>query len=166
MSTRVELLELRFQHSAKFWIAIIFAIGLIVRVSLILLTLHNIDFARAIEAEPYKIALSLVNNGTYADAYGHGVGPTAHTAPLLPIILAIIINVAGVGLAADEPLGERRMPLKRVRPLLKPEELFRGQFAPEFFGFFRGLLIERPVFVQAFHMGAARKLTARWINVS
>jgi ABC-type multidrug transport system fused ATPase/permease subunit len=99
MSTRVELLELRFQHSAKFWIAIIFAIGLIVRVSLILLTLHNIDFARAIEAEPYKIALSLVNNGTYADAYGHGVGPTAHTAPLLPIILAIIINVAGVGLA-------------------------------------------------------------------
>jgi hypothetical protein len=47
-------------------------------------------------AEPYSIALSLARNGTYADAFGQGVGPTT---PILPIILAIIIRVAGVGLA-------------------------------------------------------------------
>jgi hypothetical protein len=79
--------------------ATIFAIGLVVRVSLILLTQHNTDPAQMDLVEPYRIAKSLANNGTYADVFGHGVGPTAHTAPLLPMILAIIIKVAGVGLA-------------------------------------------------------------------
>jgi hypothetical protein len=49
--------------------------------------------------EPYAIALSLANNGTYADAFGQGTGPTAHTMPVLPIVFAIIIKVAGSGLA-------------------------------------------------------------------
>ncbi len=88
-----------FQHSTRFWMAVVFAIGLMVRVSLILLTLHNTDHTRMDQVEPYFIATSLANNGTYADAFGPGSGPTAHTAPALPIILAIIIKVFGVGLA-------------------------------------------------------------------
>jgi hypothetical protein len=51
------------------------------------------------QVEPYLIATSLANKGTYADAFGSGTGPSAHTAPALPIILAIIIRVVGVGLA-------------------------------------------------------------------
>jgi hypothetical protein len=78
------------------WVAVIFGIGFAVRVGLIFFTLRGADYAGA---EPYHIALSLANHGTYADAYGPGVGPTAHTAPVLPIILAIIIRVAGVELA-------------------------------------------------------------------
>ena len=83
-----------FRQNTRFWMATIFGIGLIVRVSLIYPTLHSGVYGRA---EPYNIALSLAHNGTYADAFGHDSGPTAHTAPLLPVILAIIIRVAGVG---------------------------------------------------------------------
>ncbi len=82
-------------RDTKMSMAVIFGIGFAVRMSLILGTLRG---ARYGGAETYNIALSLARNGTYADAYGHGVGPTAHIAPLLPIILAIIIRVAGVGL--------------------------------------------------------------------
>jgi hypothetical protein len=50
--------------------------------------------------EPYLIATSLADKGTYADAFGSGTGPSAHTAPLLPMILLLIIRVVGVGLPA------------------------------------------------------------------
>jgi hypothetical protein len=74
--------------------AIIFGIGLAVRVGLIFIVpSHGLNAA----AEPLNIALSLAKNGSYADAYGPGVGPTAHTPPLLPIILAVILRVAGPG---------------------------------------------------------------------
>jgi hypothetical protein len=82
---------------ARSWMAMIFGIGLAVRVTLILLTLHNAVYGGG--PEPYQIALSLVRHGTYADVFGPGVGTTAHTSPALPILLAIVIRVAGVGLA-------------------------------------------------------------------
>ena len=91
--------ECSFQHSTKWWIAIIFSVGLIVRVSLILLTLHRADHARMDQVEPYLIATSLADKGTYADAFGSGTGPSAHTAPLLPMILLLIIRVVGGGIA-------------------------------------------------------------------
>lgn len=75
------------------WTAIIFGIGLAVRMGLILLTSHGSIYG----GEPSNIARSLVKNGTYADAYGPNVGPTAHTSPVLPIILAIVIRLAGDG---------------------------------------------------------------------
>jgi hypothetical protein len=46
--------------------------------------------------EPIKIAISLVTQGTYADAYGKGVGPTAHTPPAYPLIAALLMKLAGI----------------------------------------------------------------------
>ena len=57
-------------HSERSWIAIIFGIGFLIRVGLILLTLHRAAYgAGAGAGEAYNIGLSLANNGTYADAY-------------------------------------------------------------------------------------------------
>lgn len=80
-------------RNVSFWMSVIFSIGFVVRVALILLTFRRGPG----HLEPFMIALSLANHGTYADAYGPGVGPTAHTMPFLPIVLAIIIRVAGAG---------------------------------------------------------------------
>jgi hypothetical protein len=79
--------------NVRTWTAVIFGIGLAVRICLILVTCHGPIYG----GEPSDIARSLIKNGTYADAYGPGVGPTAHTSPVLPIILAIIIRLAGDG---------------------------------------------------------------------
>jgi hypothetical protein len=79
----------------RVWMAIVFGMGLAVRTSLILVSPRSANYG----GEPYNIALSLAHHGTYADAFGSGVGPTAHISPLLPIILAIIIRVAGAGTA-------------------------------------------------------------------
>jgi hypothetical protein len=81
-------------RNLKLWTAIIFGIGLAVRVVFIFITMHTESYGGA---EPFQIALSLANHGTYADAYGQGVGPTAHTMPAVPIILAVIIRLAGTG---------------------------------------------------------------------
>lgn len=60
---------------------------------LVLITFNT----KPIFAETYNIALSLSNHGTYADAYGAGIGPTAHTPPLLPMMLALIVRIVGTG---------------------------------------------------------------------
>jgi hypothetical protein len=79
-------------RAMRIWMAMIFGVGLFVRIGLLLITSHGPMYG-----EGSNIARSLVNNGTYSDAYGPGVGPTAHTPPALPIILAIIIRIAGPG---------------------------------------------------------------------
>jgi hypothetical protein len=79
--------------------ATIFTIGVIVRVSLLSPGLHRVDLAQVSATESYSLATCLAKNGTYADAFGQGVGPTAHLAPILPILLAMIIKVTGGGLA-------------------------------------------------------------------
>ena len=50
-------------------------------------------------SEALNIATSIVDNGTFADAYGKGVGPTAHCAPLYPLLLAGVIRLFGSGVA-------------------------------------------------------------------
>ncbi|MGO9340662.1 MAG: hypothetical protein ACLPY1_24575 [Terracidiphilus sp.] len=95
------------QHAAgvpdntRWWMAIIFGIGLVMRVSLALVMLHSYGLDWATRPETYFIARSLAYHGIYADVFGPGSGPTAHTAPLLPIILAMIIRVAGIGFAGE-----------------------------------------------------------------
>jgi len=49
--------------------------------------------------------MSLLHNGTYADAYGTNVGPTAHSMPLHPLILVGIIRVFGSGPAGSIALS-------------------------------------------------------------
>jgi len=71
----------------------IFSVGLITRLGLLSVR----DTPDSSIAEPFRIALSLLRNGTYADAYGPNSGPTAHAAPLLSLILAGILHIAGTG---------------------------------------------------------------------
>lgn len=92
---RTPLWKVNELSNLRFWIFTIFGVGLIVRIGVVLATLHVGLYGGG---EPYNIAISLADNGTYADAFGRGVGPTAHTAPLLPLILAAIIRLFGVGL--------------------------------------------------------------------
>lgn len=75
------------------FVILIFAVGLLVRAVLILVGgSQNISMV-----EPARIAVSLLENGVYADAYGQGVGPTAHCSPLHPFLLAGVIKFFGTG---------------------------------------------------------------------
>jgi hypothetical protein len=76
-------------------VALLFAVGLVVRMGLVLATGHN-----GVETvESTRIATSLVRTGTFANPYGAGGGPTAHLMPLYPIMLAVPIGVFGLGYA-------------------------------------------------------------------
>lgn len=48
--------------------------------------------------EPVNIAVSIAATGRYADAYGPGVGPTAHAAPLHPLMLSALLKLFGTGI--------------------------------------------------------------------
>jgi hypothetical protein len=52
-------------------------------------------------AEAQNLALSLARHGTFADAFGPGTGPSAHTGPVYPAINALFFLIAGTSLAAD-----------------------------------------------------------------
>lgn len=51
----------------------------------------------SVSCEAVNIAISLATTGKYADAYGMGVGPTAHCAPLHPLLLSFLIRIFGTG---------------------------------------------------------------------
>ncbi len=70
---------------------VLFVVGLAVRL-LLLAVLHTEPEA---PPEPVKIAISLATTGKYADAYGAGVGPTAHCAPLHPLLLSGLFRIFG-----------------------------------------------------------------------
>ena len=70
--------------------------------------------------------------------------------------------VGDVGLAADEPLHERRIPLEGLGPLLEPEQLLLGQLSPEFAGLFLGALVQSVVGLHPFHVGMLDEFGTRW----
>jgi len=76
------------------WGFAVFGTGMLTRVVLL---------ARSPQAGPAgecaRIAISLMNTGRYADAYGPGSGPTAHILPLLPILLSVLYRILGIGSA-------------------------------------------------------------------
>lgn len=74
--------------------AAVFLVAFAVRVALMVVT-RSYRQTEMFEVE--RIARSLVMQGTFADAYGDGVGPTAHSAPLYPLLLALVYRVFGVG---------------------------------------------------------------------
>ena len=75
------------------WGSAVFLVGFVVRLVLVLKTYpHELSVS-----EPVNIALSLVRTGKYADAYGAGVGPTAHSAPLHPLFLSVLFRIFGTG---------------------------------------------------------------------
>jgi hypothetical protein len=84
--------------TALAWCAAIFLLGFFFRTAFVTLR-------PAIGTdEPVNIAISLATTGRYADAYGPGVGPTAHTAPLHPLMLSVLFRIFGTG-----PGGVRAM---------------------------------------------------------
>jgi hypothetical protein len=75
------------------WSVAVFLVALLTR-----LVLVEATYLRELpRPEPVKIALSLASTGKYADAYGAGVGPTAHCAPLHPLLLSLVFRVFGTG---------------------------------------------------------------------
>ncbi|HTP86800.1 MAG TPA: hypothetical protein VMJ34_07630 [Bryobacteraceae bacterium] len=81
------------------WTAVILVLGFIVRLCLLLYAPPENQ-----GQEPVRIAVSLVNSGRYADAYGENVGPTAHCAPLLPLIVSVPIRIFGAGAESTMPI--------------------------------------------------------------
>lgn len=75
------------------WVFAIFAIGATLRITL-LFALGEMHIIARFEA--LSIAASLATTGSYANAYGQGSGPTAHCAPLLPLLMAALFHTFGV----------------------------------------------------------------------
>ena len=76
------------------WCVVVFVLGVLVRLSLLLF----VPGANSrVNGEPLAIAMSLAATGSYADAYGPGVGPTAHCSPLYPVLLSIMVRIFGIG---------------------------------------------------------------------
>lgn len=75
------------------WCVSVFVLAMLVRLGLILPRSRE----QLTRAEPVNIAVSLVTTGKYADAYGPGVGPTAHSAPLHPLLLSVAFRIFGTG---------------------------------------------------------------------
>jgi hypothetical protein len=85
----------------------VFASGLMPGVSLIAIFLLGLFVRLGISLamgarqpswhEPVNIAAALATKGAYADAYGQGVGPTAHTAPMHPLMLSVLFRIFGTG---------------------------------------------------------------------
>ena len=71
---------------------IIFAAALLSRVALVLALPPTTE---TFYDEPGLVAISLSERGQFADPYATPTGPTAHVAPLMPLILAFFIKIFG-----------------------------------------------------------------------
>lgn len=74
------------------WCIALFAVAFAVRVLLMVVTR---SYLKTEMYEVERVARSLATQGTFADAYGDGMGPTAHSAPLYPLLLSLIFRVVG-----------------------------------------------------------------------
>src|SRR5579863_9614119 len=73
--------------------ALIFALAFAIRVTLVLRTSLDLQ----IPAETRYIALALLNHRGFADPYKLPTGPTAHSTPFLPVLVAGIYSSFGSG---------------------------------------------------------------------
>src|ERR1700694_5752739 len=51
--------------------------------------------------EVVNIAIALAQKGEFADAYGPGSGPTAHAAPVYPLLLSCVFRLLGTARAGE-----------------------------------------------------------------
>ena len=84
------------------WSTLIFICGFIVRFAFLANANHD---PLVKDPEPVQVALSLLRTGRFADAYGPGVGLTAHMMPLHPMLLSWIFKLVGTGKAAETAMG-------------------------------------------------------------
>jgi hypothetical protein len=75
----------------------IFFLSFTIRVSLLIRHRDDID---AVGEEP-RIAYALISKGQFADPYVVPTGPTAHSTPFFPVLLAGIYKVLGTGFAGQ-----------------------------------------------------------------
>jgi hypothetical protein len=76
----------------------VFAVAFAVRMVLIFAT-HSYRDAEL--SEVVRVATSLAQHGTFADAFGPGTGPTAHVSPAYPILLSLIFRAFGTGASGE-----------------------------------------------------------------
>ncbi len=79
--------------------------------------------------------------------------------------VAVDAIIGGVDFAAGEPLGEGRVPLEDVGPLVKPVELLRRELAPELLGLCGGSLIEGAIALDALHVRLLHEFRGRRVDV-
>jgi len=78
-------------------VLILFIIGILARIvtAMLVKVPHEIFYA-----EMEKLARSLAEHGTFADPYKIPTGPTAHHAPVYPLLLSLIFRAFGYGKSA------------------------------------------------------------------
>jgi hypothetical protein len=74
------------------WCLAVFLVAFAVRVLLIFATKSYLQTGKF---ELERVAWSLATRGEFADAYAEGSGPSAHAAPLYPLLLAAVYRVFG-----------------------------------------------------------------------
>ena len=97
MSTTAKICSWLESLNIKHVVLFLLALGIVTRLTaLAVLRIHpTIAFA-----EMEKIARSLAENGTFANPYKIPTGPTAHHAPIYPMLLSVIFRAFGYGAAA------------------------------------------------------------------
>ena len=53
-------------------------------------------------AETWHVAVSLATTGQFADVFRPGSGPTAHVAPIMPLLISAVYRVFGVSTPTAE----------------------------------------------------------------
>jgi hypothetical protein len=71
----------------------IFVLAFLVRFALLIQYRHDIVYI----GEAPRIAYALISKGQFADPYAIPTGPTAHTTPFFPLVLAGIYKIFGTG---------------------------------------------------------------------
>ena len=74
-------------------ISVIFVLAFMVRCALLFQYRHDI----VLVGEAPRIAYALISKGQFADPYAIPTGPTAHTTPFFPLLLAGIYKIFGTG---------------------------------------------------------------------
>jgi hypothetical protein len=97
--------------------ALVFAVSFVTRLAVAWLTgnLFNIRLT-----EMLLIALTFAGGHGYADPYGFNSGPTAHSTPLFPLLLAAVIVIFGAGRFAQAVLSTMACAATALRCALTP----------------------------------------------
>lgn len=87
-----------FAHHKMLTIVVIFSLSFLIRFSILMRVPRDQILGTG---EASNIAKALVSKGQFADPYVIPTGPTAHTTPLFPLLLAGIYRVFGMGYAGN-----------------------------------------------------------------
>ena len=92
MPNEIRRRYVRYAGLGIFLLALATRIGLIVALG----SYHNIE-----RTEVVNVSIALMQKHGFVDAYGPGTGPTAHVAPVYPLLLSCIFRLFGTGTAGE-----------------------------------------------------------------